>query len=106
MQQRVAFEDYARWRAPIVVFRIVQSFAEQWHALREKSLLGAQPEGAPCPRGQETAAVGFIRALLPTNGTDVIVRGAIAILAVLRADSVPILGNLSCDPIFVGKSGD
>ena len=89
-----------------VVFRIMQSLAEQRHALREKSLLGAQPEGAPRARGQEAAAVGFIRARFPTNRTDVVVRRAIAILPIFRADSVPILGDLSGDPIFVREGRD
>src|SRR5579864_608734 len=84
----------------------MQHFAKQRHALREKALLGPQPERTPRACGQKAAAVGFIRAPLPANRANVLVRSAIAILAVLRADSVTILRNLTRDPILVWERGD
>src|SRR5258706_10326339 len=84
----------------------MQSFAKQRHAFREKSLFGAQPERAPRSRGQKTPAIGFARALLPTDRADVVIRSAIAILAILRADSVAVLRNFPGNPIFVREGGD
>src|SRR5882757_7753012 len=104
---RYCFQNDAAGAGPIrFSFQLVQRIAQQRHAFSEKSLLGSKPKGPPRPSSQKAAAIGFAGALLPTDSTYVLVRGAIAIMAILGADSVAVLCNFARDPIFVWQCGD
>src|ERR1700677_2831765 len=84
-----------------------QRGTQQGHALRQKTLLRSQPKRASGPRLQESSAVGpGVRVLFPSDGADVFVGRAIAVVSVLRADSVTVLGDLAGDPVCFGKCSD
>src|SRR5438132_14142309 len=59
------------------------------------------------PSGQKTGAVrSGVRLRFPMDGADVFLRRATAILSVLRAQAVPILGDFAGDPVLGTKRGD
>src|SRR6266403_5526226 len=107
LQQGIAFHDERRR----IRFRIAQSFlqrgSEEWEAFRKKALLGSQPKrslGACCEKPRAVRA--GVRLRFPVDGADVLRRGAIAIVTVLRADAVAVLRNFSGDPMSLRERGD
>ncbi len=82
--------------------RFLQGAAKKRQSLGEKSLFGSELEGGLRSGRKKSGAVrAGIGASLPVDGANVFIRGAIAILAVLRADTVPILRNLPGDPVCI-----
>src|SRR2546422_7697268 len=58
------------------------------------------------PRSTLFPYTTLFRSRLPIDGADVFIRRATAILPILRADAVPVLGDLSRDPVRRAKRGD
>jgi hypothetical protein len=84
-----------------------QRIAQERHALGQKTLLRSQPKRSPSACRQKSSAIGSgVVVLLPTDGANMFVRGAITILTVLCAHPVAILGNLAGDPIRLRKGCD
>ena len=107
LQQRVALQN-KRWQFTVRGrLRFLDRGSQQRKPLGQKSLLGAQPKGAACSGGQKSRAIcPRICVKFPIQCADVLGRRAVAIVSVLRADSVSILRDLSGNPVCVGKSGN
>ena len=116
LEEGVAFEDNVDGRGRVLCALAVDSSrssdflergAKERHAFGEKSLLGAEPETALRASGEEARAVGAsVRGTLPIDRADVLVGCAIAIVAVLRADTVPVLRDFAGDPVGFGQGRD
>src|ERR1700723_167695 len=106
MHERIALHDEREWWqtvfSPRAIFAgcyFAERLTQNGQSLRQKTLLGAQPERSLRARRQKTRTVrSRFRALLPTQRTNMLIRRAIAIVAVLRANPVPILRNFSRNP--------
>ena len=87
--------------------RFPQRRAQKWHAFREESLLGSEPEGAPRPGHEKTGAVcAGVPLRLPVKRANMLAGGAITICSVLRADAMAVLSDLTRNPIGVWKRGN
>lgn len=107
LQQRIAFENEWSELGVVCIKSFLQRGAQEREALGEKTLFGAEPEGAAGSCGQKTGAISAsIGAGFPADGADVLVGSAIAIVAVLGADAVAVLGDFSGDPVRLRKCGD
>ena len=107
LQQRVAFQNQIAGPAIRSRARFQQRNAQQRHPFGEKALLRPEPKGSLSPRRQKSGTVGSrARLCLPTDCANVLVRRAIAVLSVLRADPMAILRDLSRDPVRLRKRGD
>src|SRR6266852_6046902 len=107
LQQGIAFHDERRR----IRFRIPQSFlqrgSEKRKAFRKKALLGSQPKRSlgTC-REKPRAVRAGVRLHFPVDRADMLRRGAIAIVAVLRADAVAVLRDFSGDPMDLRERRD
>src|SRR6266851_2201736 len=107
LQQGIAFHD--QWRQPLPCFSnfLLQRSPQKGQPFREKPLLRPEPERAPRARRQKSPAIrSGIRLRLPVDGAHMLIRGAITILAILRADAVPVLSNFPRNPVRLAKRGN
>src|SRR5450755_2332226 len=108
LKERVALQNKIGGLTVRLGFNMTHGIAQQRHAFGEKALLGPQPKRFSRASGQESGAVGScVSTLLPTDRVDVLVGSAVAVLAVLRADSVTVLRDFTGDPLgFRKRSND
>lgn len=107
-QQRIALHN-KRGHVLTISFRkrFPQSIAQWRQALGKKALLGPQPKRFSCAGRQKSRAISARLAIrFPFDGANVLVGSAIAVRAVLRADAVTVLRNLSCNPVRLRKCRD
>src|SRR5580704_4426048 len=77
------------------------------HRFGQSALLGANPPDAGCAGGKEARCVGVsLRILFFGDGPGVVAGGAIASLAISRADSMAVLRDLEGGPAKLGQGCD
>src|SRR5580704_5568853 len=107
LQQGVALEDHVRGmlgRPRGVGIDFPQCRAQQRHTFGKKTLLRSQPKRSSSTSRQESSAVGArVCAFLPIDGTNMLIRRAIAVLSILRADSMAVLRDLAGNPVRFGE---